>query len=75
LLVGRSTGGGEQIPTEEWLAAEDLTLPHDNGCMPDELRDKTRRIRQTAAYRQHPRPIVVNEDSVHLDNLGAALRE
>ncbi|MGQ9882217.1 MAG: hypothetical protein ACUVSV_15385 [Armatimonadota bacterium] len=75
LLVGNSTGGGDQIPTEARLEAEDLTLPHGNGCMPDELRDKIRRIRQTQAYRKRPRPIVVNEDSVFLDNLEAALSE
>ncbi len=75
LLVGSSTGGGDQIPTEAWLEAEDITLPHGNGCLPDELRDKIRRIRQTQAYRKRPRPIVVNEDSVFLDNLEAALSE
>lgn len=75
LLVGSSTGVGDQIPTEAWLEAEDITLPHGNGCMSDELRDKIRRIRQTQAYRRRPRPIVVNEDSVFLDNLEAALSE
>lgn len=75
LLVGSSTGGGDQIPTETWLDAEDITLPHGNGCMPDELRDKIRRIRMTEAYRKRPRPIVVNEDSIFVDNLEAAVRE
>jgi hypothetical protein len=75
LLVGSSTGGGDQIPTEAWLEAEDITLPHGNGCMPDELCRKIQRIRQSTAYRKRPRPIVVNEDSVHLDNLEAALSE
>ncbi len=75
LLVGSSTGGGDQIPTEEWLDAEDLTLPHGNGCLPDGLRRKIRRIRETTAYHKRPRPIVVNEDSVFLDNLECAVSE
>ncbi len=75
LPVSVSTRGGDQIPTEKWLDAEDFSLPHGNGCTPDELRAKLRRIRETDAYRRRPRPIVVNEDSVSPENLDAAVDE
>lgn len=75
LPVTVSTGGGKQIPTEPWLDAEDFTAPHGNGCQPDQLRDKLRRVKDTAAYKRRPRPIVVNEDSVFVENLEAAVAE
>ncbi len=73
--VSVSTGGGRQIPSESWLESEDFTMPHGNGCMPEELADKIRRIRETEAYKKRPRPICVNEDSVFVENMEAAVRE
>ena len=73
LLAGASTAGGEQIPTERWLEAEDITFPHGNGCTPEELTAKIDRIRETEAYRRRERPIVVNKDSVFVENLEAAV--
>jgi hypothetical protein len=75
LPAGASTFAGDWIPTERWLAAEDFTLPHGNDCTPDELRAKLRRIRDMEAYRVRPRPLLINEDSVFLDNLDAAAEE
>ncbi len=74
LLVGCSTGGGG-VPEESWLAAEDLCLPHGNGCRPADLKDMIRRIRATDAYTKRPRPIVINEDSIFACNLEAAVDE
>lgn len=75
LLVGASSGGGSQIATGRWLAAEDLSLPHGNGCLPDQLRAKVRALRGAPEYQRRPRPIVVNEDSIFLENLDAAIDE
>lgn len=75
LLVSVSTAGGDQIPEPAWVKAGDFALPHGNGCMPGELRAKIRRIREVPEYRKRPCPIVVNEDTVHLDNLEAAVEE
>lgn len=75
LLVGCSTGGGEQIPTGSWLKAEDFTMPHGNGQMPDELAAKLRRIKQQPEYVDRPRPVIVNEDSVFVENMRAAVGE
>jgi hypothetical protein len=75
LLVGCSTGGGDQIPTGPWLAKEDFSLPHGNGCMPEQLRAKLRNLKAQPEYVARPRPIVVNEDSVFVENLEAAVEE
>lgn len=75
LLASSSTAGGGQIPTPSWLDAEDFSLPHGNGCTPEELRDKLRRWRETDAFRKRPRPLLVNEDSIFVDNLEAAVEE
>ena len=75
LRVGASTFAGDWIPTEPWLTAEDFTLPHGNDCTPEELRAKLRRIREMEGYRNRPRPLLINEDSVFLDNLEVAAEE
>lgn len=63
------------IPPAAWLDAEDVTLPHGNDHTVTQLREKIRAIKATDSYRRRPRPVVVNEDSIFLDNLDAALAE
>jgi hypothetical protein len=75
LLVGCSTGGTNQIPAGVWLAAEDFSLPHGNGCTPKSLAAKICRIRKMPEYRARPRPIIVNEDGVELANMDVAVGE
>lgn len=75
LLTAISTGGGQQIATDPWMETEDFSLPHGNGLMPEELAAKIRRWREQEPYRRRPRPIVVNEDSVFVENLEAAVAE
>jgi len=75
LLCGASTGGGRDISVGNWLASEDFTMPHGNGCTPDELRDKLHCIRASDEYKARPRPILINEDGTILDNLEAAIEE
>jgi len=75
LLTSISTAGGEQIAADRWMEAEDFSLPHGNGLMPEGLAAKIRRWREQEPYRRRPRPIVVNEDSVFVENLEAAVAE
>jgi hypothetical protein len=75
LLVGNSAFPDNVIPGHEWLAAEDVTLPHGNNHTPDELRQKLRHWKSLPAIRARPRPIIINEDSTLIANLDAALAE
>jgi len=62
LLVGASSGGGKSLPHGRWLEVEDFSMPHGNGCRPEELTEKLRRLKEADEYRRRRRPIVVNED-------------
>jgi hypothetical protein len=75
LLVGASSGGGKSLSVGRWRAIEDFHMPHGNGCAPDELRAKVQQLKGSETYRDRPRPIVVNEDSVFVENLEAAVAE
>lgn len=75
LLVGSSSGGGDSLPCGKWLAAEDFSMPHGNGCDADGLTAKLRRLKESDEHRERPRPIVVNEDGVSPANLEAAARQ
>jgi len=75
LLVGSSTGGGDRLPVGKWLEIEDFHMPHGNGCLPDELRAKLRRLKEADQDQKRPRPILINEDTIFLDNLDAAIDE
>lgn len=74
LLASSSTGGGA-IPDEKRRRVEDFSLPHGNGCTPEELRTMLRELKGTREFRERPRPIVINEDSIHLENLETAVDE
>jgi hypothetical protein len=75
LLVGASSGGGKSLPVGRWREIEDFHMPHGNGCTPDELRTKLQQLKGSEAYRGRPCPIVVNEDSIFVENLEAAVDE
>lgn len=73
LPISASTAGGDQLPTGTWRAMEDFSLPHGNGLKPDALKAKLLALKDTDEHRTRPRPIVVNEDSVFVENLEAAV--
>jgi hypothetical protein len=75
LLVGNSAFPDKVIPSQDWLEAEDFTLPHGNNHTPDELRQKLRHWKLLPAIQNRPRPIIINEDSTLIANLDAALLE
>ena len=75
LLAGSSTSGGEGLPSGRWQEVEDFHMPHGNGLKPDALRAKLRRFKARESFQTHPKPILINEDSVFLENLEAAVDE
>lgn len=75
LLVGVSTGGGDDLPSEPWLAAEDFSMPHGNGCSATGLRKKLQRLKAMEGYHRRPHPILINEDTIFVDNMEAAMDE
>lgn len=75
LLVGCSTAGGEQLPTDAWLAEEDITFPHGNGLDAAGLTAKLRRLRERPGFQRRPRPICINEDGIETANLDVAVAE
>jgi hypothetical protein len=75
LLVGSSTGGGGDLPFGRWQQVEDFHMPHGNGLKAPELRQKLQRFKATDSFRDHPKPILINEDSVFVENLEAAVDE
>ena len=75
---GASTGGiaaegGAHFAGEKWLAIEDYSLPHGNDASPEQLKEKILAFKNSKAHQDKPRPILVNEDSMFLDKLDAAL--
>ena len=76
LIVGCSSGGGLlSIPHGKWLKAEDVSMPHGNGCIPETLKMKIQAIREEPEYKKRPRPILINEDSIFPENLITAAEE
>jgi hypothetical protein len=75
LLAGASSGGGKALAEGEWLATEDFSAPHGNGLMPDELQEKIQMLRETPQFRERPRPVLINEDSIFTENLEAAVEQ
>ena len=73
LLAAASSGGGPSLAQGKWLETEDFSAPHGNGLRPEELKEKIRRLRGMPEYRERPRPVLINEDSVFLANLEAAV--
>ena len=75
LLAGSSTSGGEGLPYGRWQEIEDFHMPHGNGLKPDDLAAKLQRFKAGELYLTHPKPILINEDSVFVENLEAAIDE
>jgi len=75
LLVGASSGGCDALPTGRWAELEDISMPHGNGCKPEELAAKLRLFKTSSAFQKRPRPVMVNEDTIYIENLDAAFQE
>lgn len=73
LLLGSSTFPKHHLIGEQWIEWMDVWLPHGNDSNPEELKAEIEEIRMSRAFQSKPMPIVINEDSIHLENLHAAL--
>jgi hypothetical protein len=69
LLVSASGWAFDDIPHGPWLACGDMAMPHGNDCTPARLAAKVERMCSLDEYRRHPRPVLINEDSIFIDNL------
>ena len=63
------------LPPGRWQELQDFYLPHGNSFWADELREQLQRIKSSLGYRKKPRPLLVNEDSIYVESLEAALAE
>jgi hypothetical protein len=75
LLVSSSVHPHNFITSGKWQEVQDFYLPHGNDSWADRLRAQLQEIRVTDAYQRKPRPILINEDSIYLSSLEAALEE
>ena len=75
-----TSGGGVQaetgrgMPPASLVEAADFILLHGNGTRPPQLAAAIQAVQALPAYRQNPKPIVVNEDSPAVANMDAAWR-
>lgn len=75
LLASSSVHPENLLPDGRWQDIQDFYLPHGNNVDADGLRAELRRIKESEAYKRRPRPLLINEDSIHLDSLDAAVDE
>ena len=75
LLASSSIHPENFLPEGRWQEVQDFYMPHGNSVWADELRVQLQRVKASAAFAAHPRPLLMNEDSVHLESLDAAFEE
>jgi hypothetical protein len=75
LLASASVHPEKLLPDGRWQTVQDFYLPHGNDLWADELRQALRQIQDSPPFSANPRPILINEDSIHLDSLEAAVGE
>lgn len=80
LLVSTSFSGGNfhgeippGLPTEASLQVSDFALVHTNKWDADHTKKVVEGVRELNAYKARPMPVVINEDSITVDNLFAAV--
>lgn len=65
-------GMAQGLPTEEALELCDFALVHTNEHNTINTRKVVERTRQLQAFKQRPMPVVINEDSIAVENMYAA---
>jgi hypothetical protein len=75
LLVGTSIHPRNPTPEGKWSDMVDFFLPHGNDSPGEKLRYEIRNLKMTKSYTQNPRPILINEDSIDVNNLDIAVDE
>lgn len=75
LLASSSTMPNAMLAPGRWQEIQDVYLPHGNSFWARELREQLRALKASDAFQANPRPILINEDSMYLNNLEAAVDE
>ena len=75
LLVSASSLPPAPLRPGPWEEIVDFYLPHGNDSWARRLRRKLQQIRATPAFQANPRPMLINEDSMYINNLEAAVDE
>ncbi len=75
LLVSASTLPPAPLRSGPWEEIVDFYLPHGNDAWARQLRSNLRQIKATPAFQANPRPLLINEDSMYVNNLDAAVDE
>jgi nicotinamidase-related amidase len=75
LLVSSSQHPEYVLLDGPWQDLQDFYIPHGNDVWADELRQRLQRIKASPAFRANPRPLLINEDSIHINSLEAAAAE
>lgn len=73
VFLATSTFPKHHLLAEKWTDWIDLWLVHGNDSSPDELAAEIDQIKHSSGFRAKPMPVLINEDSIHLDNLEAAV--
>jgi hypothetical protein len=75
LLTGVSTHPRDHLPPGAWSHTVDFFLPHGNDSTPTQLTAGLRALKSSEPYEVRPRPLLINEDSVVVKSLDAAVAE
>ncbi|MBN1250174.1 MAG: hypothetical protein JXC32_21095 [Anaerolineae bacterium] len=75
LLAGASVMPGNLLVDGRWQQVQDFYLPHGNDAWPKKLRYELQQVKASKAFLANPRPILINEDSMYVNNLEAAVDE
>lgn len=75
LLVGTSIHPRNHQPPGRWSDMVDFFLPHGNDSPREKLRSDIQNLKNNKAYLDNPRPILINEDSIDINNLDIAVDE
>ncbi len=78
-LYGCSLGGanpetGQGMPPESLVAASDYAMLHGNGALAPMLGWAIQAVQAMPAFREHPKPLLINEDSSGIPNLEVSWR-
>jgi hypothetical protein len=70
-VAGYQLKHGKEIPAD-FIRACDFIMPHGNGLRPDKLGPALDALKASPAFRQAPKPVLINEDSTGIPNLDAS---
>jgi hypothetical protein len=72
-VVGRLLRDGKEL-SDEFIRACDFIMPHGNGLRPEKLGPALDALKNSLAFKQAPKPVIINEDSTGVPNLNASFQ-